>query len=56
MNRAIITPVLSFALLFPAAANFVHSVTVHPQARPTTILHQTGGDPEPINPPGNGGH
>lgn len=56
MNRAMLTSVLSFAMLFSAAANLAHSVTVHRSPRPTTILSQTGGDPEPINPPPNGGH
>lgn len=56
MNRSLITPILSFALMFSFAANIAFSAAVHHPAHPNTTLNQTGGDPEPINPPGNGGH
>lgn len=56
MNRSLISPILSLALMFSVAGNIAFSAAVQHPAHPTTTANQTGGDPEPITPPANGGH
>jgi hypothetical protein len=56
VKRSSLISFLSFALLFSAAANLSFHPAQHHSVQRTTVTAQTGGDPEPINPPGSGGN
>lgn len=58
MKLTYLAVILSFALAFSTSVRAVASTASHSNAHHFGTFHQTGGDPEPIDPPppsGGGG-
>lgn len=54
MKPSFLVSLLSFALVLPASSRILVPTTSNARSHHFITLSQTGGDPEPINPPGGG--